>query len=436
MHIYIPRRLALTFPAGLLHNLGDHFNQPRNISSWLFKLARYATMNSVANWLVENKDKIEKGVDIMGQASEVLASTVGQLHPILEAVFMASAEILSNPDGKEAVYLTQKIDEVNQKLVGIQNEIDKIALELQRTSMNKQNFDREAQMLGQYEKFQEFINAKPDWKAKKKEKFLKYYENTDGDLNLDALYYAVMGENTSGDPMLDTVVATEQRSRRAVEDFCASLKKLFVVGLIAVMGYAALKEGVVETDLVTKWQERMETVEKRMKTAVDYCTETFLDQAKLDLEDQLKENPGTVSEDFTQVLLDSLVKKYDWVKWSVRAFNSRERIFFYNWLAGRKFHGSGGANWFDATTSNKIKVVVSFCVDPQPIDKSQIREQIEQQKLKGNMMAVALTLNRCFPNCLVHAVSHYKEVVESNNFSVESYYYGKHKRAFLCIHPQ
>ncbi|XP_054637325.1 rapunzel 5 [Dunckerocampus dactyliophorus] len=436
MHIYIPRRLALTFPAGLLRNLGEHFNHRRNVSSWSFKLARYATMNSVANWLVENKDKIEKGVDIMGQASEVLASTVGQLHPILEAVFMASAEILSNPDSKEAVYLTQKIDEVNQKLVGIQNEIDKIALELQRTSMNKQNFDREAQMLGQYEKFQEFINAKPDWKAKKKEKFLKYYENTDSDLNLDALYYAVMGENTSGDPMLDTVVATEQRSRRAVEDFCASLKKLFVVGLIAVMGYAALKEGVVETDLVTKWQERMEAVEKRMKTAVDYCTETFVDQAKLDLEDQLKENPGTVNEDFTRALLDSLVKKYDWVKWSVRAFNSRERIFFYNWLAGRKFHGSGGANWFDATTSNKIKVVVSFCVDPQPIDKSQIREQIEQQKLKGNMMAVALTLNRCFPNCLVHAVSHYKEVVESNNFSVESYYYGKHKRAFLCIHPQ
>ncbi|XP_061802985.1 rapunzel 5 [Nerophis lumbriciformis] len=393
-------------------------------------------MDSVANWLVENRDKIEKGVDIMGQAAEVLAATVGQIHPILEAVFMASAEILNNPESKEAIYLTKKIEEVNEKVLGIQNEIDKIALELQRTSMNKQNFDREAQMLGQYEKFQEFLNAKPDWKVKKKEKFLKYYENTDGDLNLDALYNAVMGENTSGDPMLDTVVATEQRSRRAVEEFCASLKKLFVVGLIAIMGYAALKEGAVERDLMTKWQTRMEAVEKRMKTAVDHCTETFMDQAKMDLEKQLEENPGTVNEDFTRALLDSLVKKYDWVKWSVRAFNGKERIFFYNWLAGKKSHGSGGASWFDMTTSNKIKVVVSFCVDPQPIDKIQIREQIEKQKLKGDMMAVALNLNKCFPNCLVHAISHYKELVESNNFSVETYYYGKHKPAFLCIHPQ
>ncbi|XP_019719182.1 uncharacterized protein LOC109512121 [Hippocampus comes] len=294
-------------------------------------------MNSVANWLVDNKDKIEKGVDIIGQASEVLAATVGQLHPILEAVFMASAEILSNPEGKEAVYLSQKIEQVNQKLVGIQTEIDQIALELQRASMNKQNVDREAHILGQYEKFQEFINTKPSMKEKKKDKFIKYYENTEADLNLEALYNAVTGENTAGDPMLDTVVTTEQRSRRAVEDFCARLKKLFVVGLIAVMGYAALKEG---------------------------------------------------------------------------------------------------ANWFELTTDNKIRVVVSFCVDPQPIDKTRIYEQIEQQRLKGNMMAVALTLNRCFPDCLVHAVSHYKEVVESNNFSVESYYYGKHKRAFLCIHPQ
>ncbi|XP_019715088.1 SE-cephalotoxin-like [Hippocampus comes] len=393
-------------------------------------------MNSVANWLVDNKDKIEKGVDIIGQASEVLAATVGQLHPILEAVFMASAEILSNPEGKEAVYLSQKIEQVNQKLVGIQTEIDQIALELQRASMNKQNVDREAHILGQYEKFQEFINTKPSMKEKKKDKFIKYYENTEADLNLEALYNAVTGENTAGDPMLDTVVTTEQRSRRAVEDFCARLKKLFVVGLIAVMGYAALKEGVVETGLMTKWQDRMEVVEKRMKAAVDHCTETFVDQAKLDLEEALKETACAVSEDFTRSLLSTLVKKYDWVNWSVRAFNNRERIFFYNWLAGRKFHGSGGANWFELTTDNKIRVVVSFCVDPQPIDKTRIYEQIEQQRLKGNMMAVALTLNRCFPDCLVHAVSHYKEVVESNNFSVESYYYGKHKRAFLCIHPQ
>ncbi|KAM9851691.1 rapunzel 5 [Aulostomus maculatus] len=393
-------------------------------------------MNSVADWLVQNKDKIEKGVEIMGQASEVLASTVGQLHPILEAVFMASAELLSNPEGKEARYLCKQFDLVNKQLEGIQNDIDKIALELQRTSLNKQNFDREVQMISQYEKFQEFVNAKPTFKEKKREKFLNHYENTDGDLNLDALYNAVTGDNTSGDPMLETIVITEQRGRRAVEDFCAQLKKLFVMGIIAVMGHAALKEGVVGEEMVKKWQNRMEDVEKRMKAAVDDCAENFADQAKKDTEQLLQENPGTVDSEFTKTLLESLVKKYDWVSWSIRAFADRERIFFFNWLAGKKYHGSDGTNWFDILTKNKIKVVVSFCVNPTPINKSQIQEQIEQQKLKGDMMAVALSLRKNFPDCLVHAVSHYKDVVEANNFQPDCYYYGKHKKAFLCIHPE
>ncbi|XP_029958809.1 rapunzel 5 [Salarias fasciatus] len=393
-------------------------------------------MNSVADWLLQNRDKIEKGVEIMGQASEVLASTVGQLHPVLEAVFMASAELLNNPDGKEARYLTQQFEQVNRQLEGIQDEIDKIALELQRTSMNKQNFDREAQMVSQYEKFQDFVNAKPKFKEKKMEKFLSHYENTDADLNLDALYNAVMGQNTAGDPMLDTVVATEERSRRAVEDFCARLKKLFVVGIIAVMGHTALKDGAVGEEMVKKWQQRMEDVEKRMKAAVDECTEKFADQAKQDLEHLLQDSPGAADQELANSLLDTLVKKYDWVKWSIRAFSDRERFFFFNWLAGKKYHGSGGANWFDILTKNGIKVVVSFCVDPKPINKREIQEQIEQQKLKGNMMAVALALNKSFPDCLVHAVSHYKVVVETNNFHEDCYYYGKQKRAYLCIHSQ
>ncbi|CAI5661737.1 rapunzel 5 [Oreochromis niloticus] len=393
-------------------------------------------MNSVADWLVNNRDKIEKGVEIMGQASEVLAATVGQLHPVLEAVFVASAELLSNPDSKEARYLTQQFEMVNQKLEGIQDEIDKLALELQRTSLNKQNFDREAQMISQYEKFQVFVNAKPKFKEKKMEKFISHYESTDMDLNLDALYNAVTGENTSGDPMLETVVNTEQRSRRAVEDFCARLKKLFVVGIIAVMGYAALKEGGVGEEMVKKWQGRMEEVEKRMKAAVDDCAENFATQAKVDIEHLVQENPGTVDQNFTNTILDALAKKYDWVNWSIRAFNDRERIFFFNWLAGKKYHGSGGANWFDLLTKNKIKIVVSFCVNPKPINKSQIQEKIEQEKLKGNMMAVALSLNKSFPNCLVHAVSHYKAVVQSTNFQDDCYYFGKHKRAYLCIHPE
>uniref|UniRef100_A0A8C6SD20 Rapunzel 5 n=1 Tax=Neogobius melanostomus TaxID=47308 RepID=A0A8C6SD20_9GOBI len=393
-------------------------------------------MNNVADWMVQNRDKIEKGVEIMGQASEVLAATVGQLHPVLEAVFVASSEIFSNPDGKEARFLTQQLEQVNTKLEGIQNEIDQIALEMQKTSMNKQNFDREAQMLSQYEKFQDFVNAKPKFKEKKMQKFVSHFESTDGDLNLDALYNAVTGENTAGDPMLETVVTIQRRNRRAVEDFCARLKKLFVVGIIAVMGHAALTEKTVGEETVQKWHQRMEDVETRMKAAVEDCTQNFAVQAKQDLELYVQEKPGPADMDFTKALLDSLVRKFDWVCWSIRVFNNRERIFFFNWLAGKKCHGSGGDNWFDLLTQANVKVVVSFSVEPRPIDKAQIAEQIERLKGKGNMMQLALSLRRDFPSCLVHAVSHYKEVVETNSFQPECYYYGKHKKSYVCVHPE
>lgn len=140
----------------------------------------------------------------------------------------------------------------------------------------------QAQMLSQYEKFQDFVNANPKFKEKKMKKFISHFENTEGDLNLDALYNAVTGENTAGDPLLDTVVTTERRNRRNVEDFCARLKKLFVVGIIAVMGHAALTEKAVDEELVEKWQRRMEDVETRMKVAVDDCTNNFAVQVRED----------------------------------------------------------------------------------------------------------------------------------------------------------
>ncbi|KAJ3597677.1 hypothetical protein NHX12_001194 [Muraenolepis orangiensis] len=393
-------------------------------------------MVNVADWLVENRGKIEKGVEIMGQASEVLASTVGQLHPILEAVFVASGEILSNPEGKEARYLAEQFELVNQKLEGIQDEVDQISRELQRSTMNKQNFDREVQMISQYEKFQEFINAKPKFKEKKKEKFLSHYENTDGDLNLDALYNAVTGQNIAGDPMLETVVSIEARSRRAVEDFCACLKKLFLVGIIAIMGHAALKEEAVDGEMVKKWQERMEDVETRMKAAVEDCTNNFAEQAKIDLEHELKDKTGSLETDFIKPILESLIKKYDWISWSIRVFRVKEAIWFFNWLAGKKFHGQGGGeNSFEVMVNNKFKVVVSFCVEPVAINREFILQQIEEQKMDGNMMNVAEVLSRNIPNCLVYAVNHYKVVVETNNFQPECYYYAKHKKAFICIHP-
>lgn len=383
---------------------------------------------------MENRDKVEKVVEFAGQVSEVLAATVGQFHPILEAVFNACSELLSNPDSKEARYMLEQVQIVNKKLQGIENSIDQITREMQKISMNKQNFDREMQILSQYGKFLDFVDASPEYKKKKMEKFIIHYDNTDSDMNLDGLYNAVTGSNITGEPMMETVVMVEQRNRRVVEEFCAGLKKLFVVGIITLMGYAALTKGEVGKDLLKRWQERMEDVEKRMKAAVDECTEKFPEQAKSDLELLVTNDHGNVSQEFIKTLLDSLVAKYDWVKWSIRAFGERESFFFFNWLAGKNYQSKEGCNWFEILTPSKVKVVVSFCVDPKPIDKNRIREEVEGRKLRGDMTDVALSVRKTFPDLLVHAISYYKKVEETNNFDENCYYYQKLKGAYLCLH--
>ncbi|XP_060717940.1 uncharacterized protein LOC132840374 [Tachysurus vachellii] len=391
-------------------------------------------MSFVAEWLMENSDKIEKGVEILGQGCEILAATVGQFNPILEAVFNVSAELLSNPEGKEARYLSEQFVKVNQKLEKIQGDIKKTELAMQRSSVNIQNFNFYTQIINQHEMFKYIFTAKTKFKKLKRDEFLIHFEEYEGEKNLECLYDAIMKENTSGQTLLDTIVETEQRSRRAVEEFCASLKKLFLVGIISLMGYTALQEDTVDEEMGKTWLARMEEVEKRMKAAVDECVNNFAEQAKTDIDEMLLEKQSSVDPEFTKFLLEALVKKYYWVSWSVRVFNDDD-IKLVKFLFGKKRHINGGVdNYFEHLSGNKIRVVVSFTADPKPLDKSQIKDQIENEK--GGVESVAESLSKCFPNCLVHAISRTKKVEEANNFEPEHLYYISHKKAHICIHSE
>ncbi|XP_071376151.1 uncharacterized protein [Centroberyx affinis] len=362
-------------------------------------------------------------------AFEVLAATVGQLHPVLEAAIETIAEIVKNPDEN----LTEQFNLVNQKLEGIQDELDTMGLELQISLMNIQNSDHEFQILNQYERFQDFANDPHN--KEKREKFLSYYEKKQQDFHLECYYNDITGKTNSEGPMLEKRAIIVQGNRRAVEYFCGKVMEIFVKGIIVVVCYAIQKDREKGDNVWKKWQERMEDVKKHVKAAVGECTEKFAVHAERDMERELQKKPGSVDLDFTKSLLDFLVKKYDWVNWSIRVFNDRERTFFVNLFAEKTYHGcAGGANCFDVLTNSNIKVVFSFCVDPKPFNKSQIQEEIEKQKLKGDMKHVAQSLRRSFPSCLVHAVSR-KEVVETNNFPEDCYYYEKHNGIYLCIHP-
>ncbi|XP_015192092.2 protein rapunzel-like [Lepisosteus oculatus] len=246
-------------------------------------------MECVEEWVMENKEKIELELEIMGKGYDFFATTAGKLNPVLEAVLIFSKEILSNPESKDVKYLTELFEKVNQKLEAVKNEIDSIYREMEKSSINKKYFEAEARILSQYKIYLEFVNASTKFKESSKRTFIRHFQATKGDLSLLTLYNMVIGDNPSGESVLETVLVTEERSRRAVEEFCAHLKKLFFMGLIAVIGHASLEDQAAGKLLLKEWGEKMEEVERRMKAAVDDCTNNFAAQARTDMENQLQE---------------------------------------------------------------------------------------------------------------------------------------------------
>ncbi|KAF7692036.1 uncharacterized protein LOC124403755 [Silurus meridionalis] len=222
---------------------------------------------AVEKWILENQEEIEKAAEILGESSDFLLTTVGQVFPLVKYFYVFTAKLLGNPNSYEDTYFTKQFQNVNRKLNEIKENMHEVERITMRSSLNMQMFKYEAQIKFQYKMFMKIFTSESNKKLKIKE-FVMMFENADDEQNLNGLYDQVTGNNMSGRAMLDEIVQTEHPSRRAVVEFCAYLKKLFVFGIIALIGYTAIKKGDAGEDMVKKWQTRMEDVEKHMKAAV------------------------------------------------------------------------------------------------------------------------------------------------------------------------
>ncbi|CDQ69672.1 unnamed protein product [Oncorhynchus mykiss] len=139
----------------------------------------------------EKKNMVETVMEVFEQGAEVVASIAGDLFPVFAIAAPIVKLALDNVESKEAMFMKE-----------------------------------------QFQKFREV----------KKKLFMEHFVKTGCDKNLHTLYSAVTGDNFSGESVLEITLNYEEKSRRAMEDFCARLKNLFCIGLIALMGYTALKD--------------------------------------------------------------------------------------------------------------------------------------------------------------------------------------------------
>ncbi|KAM4601497.1 rapunzel 4 isoform 1-T3 [Polymixia lowei] len=382
--------------------------------------------------VAEKKNLVETVMDVFEQGAEVVASIVGDLFPVFAIAAPIVKLALDNVESKEAVFMKEQFQKVRDRLEVVSEEIQQINNEIKKCGVDAAYFSVEENITNLFRKYMDILNAKPKFREVKKKLFLEHFVKTGGDKNLHTLYSAVTGDNFSGESVLEIALNYEEKSRRVMEDFCARLKKLFCIGLIALMGYTALKgyDGD-EEEILKEWGEKMKEVQAKMNVVIEDCILSFPKQAELDSRRLVRDHSDLTNQQLADAIIEKLKKKYDWVCWSVRIFRSPSGL-----LAKKKdFHCQTGKSRFQVPSSDeKLNVMVSYSPSPEPLDKNRIQQLIEGQK-KLTVVGVAELLFEELPGpCVVHTVKTSRDLACSWSFTDDLHYWEEHKSFYVCAH--
>ncbi|KAM9782787.1 rapunzel 6 [Neosynchiropus ocellatus] len=392
-------------------------------------------MSSLERIVAQKKEAIEAVMDTFERGAEVLASAVGELFPFCEAAAPVLRLVLDNVHSKEVFYIKEQFLTVRNKLDVLSSQLEDIDCEIKKGRLDSDYFLVEENIRNQFRKYMDIIEAKQQFREVKTRLFLEHFAKTGGEKNLFVLYDAVMGNNSFSEPLLDLVERCAARNRRLLEDFCVRMKELFCLGLIALLGYCALNNSPdEEEDKIQEWSSKIEEVESRMKSTIASCVAAFPEQAKADCQRLLQGNEEESLQEVTKQLLEFLVKKYDWVSWSVRLINHSGSTY-RNWRAGEHFHHVAGQNWFEVLQVNDINLVVSYSASPQPVPRDSIQLVMEAQG-KKKAPGVVEVLEKQLCGYVVHAVSRHKESAAEWSFPADCHYWERHKNVMLCVHSE
>ncbi|CAG13344.1 unnamed protein product [Tetraodon nigroviridis] len=336
--------------------------------------------------------------------------------------------------------------------------------------MDVKYFQVEENIRNQFRKYTDILNAtKANYQEVRKNEFLEHFSLTGGDINLHSLYDAVTGNNISGESVLEITLNYEEKSRRPVEEFCAMLKKLFCIGLLALLGHAALVGKGEEEALLKEWGEKMKVVQKKMNAVIENCIVSFPKQAEEDSQKIVTKNSGCTNQELADALLEKLKDKYDWVSWSVRVFRTQRRfLVFFNkkvdhYSKGKSrfqevrkneflkhFSLPGGDRnlhtLYDAVTGDNFsgESVLETILNYEEKSRRPVEEFCAMLKklfyigliaLLGHAALVAELLFEKLPgDCVVHTVQTSKDLACFWSFSEELHYWEEHKNIYACVH--
>ncbi|XP_060681246.1 protein rapunzel-like [Hemiscyllium ocellatum] len=383
------------------------------------ELAKASTEVATAMVAVRNAMSV---VESLGKFASA-AGAVGAVFGVAAAIVKLA---MGNVESAELRYMKEQFQIVRNQLDVISGQIQQVLQAIEQSTVNNQYFPIEENLRNQFRKYMDILNTKPEYREKEKEEFLTHFDVTKGDQNLHTLYDAVMGYSAIfGKPILETAMEYDQRNRRLMEGLCCRLKELFCIGLIALVGHSAITGTDVEA-LKREWNEKMDKVENKMKSMIDRCINEFAEQAEIDVEKMINEKGGRNNCECVSYILNGLSKKYDWVKWSVRVYNP---------VSGFDNHCVIGPNRFHFFRHNGVNAVVSYAIDPKPINESHIKQLMEGKDGWSDAIKVAEHVDKHLPSGhVVHVVRRYKGLWYHSNIPASCHFWENYSGVTLCVH--
>ncbi|XP_037129309.1 protein rapunzel-like [Syngnathus acus] len=221
--------------------------------------------------IVEEHTKLKQGMVKVLQCVATISSAAAVVNPIFGVAGSLMRVVLHHIDDEDIRTLKREFGSVNRALDELSRKNRQVLVAIQKETLDSQYASVEENLKNQFRKFMDLVEARPEHSERKKEDFARSYADDLGDQNLHTLYDGVVGKpKLFSRPILEVFLKHSGGDRRAMERLCTRLTYLFCIGLIALMGYAAVI-GDDDAGLSEEWAEKMENVQDKMQQALRMC---------------------------------------------------------------------------------------------------------------------------------------------------------------------
>ncbi|KAI5092431.1 protein rapunzel-like isoform X1 [Silurus meridionalis] len=221
--------------------------------------------------ILEDQDKLKRGLVRVLECVATISSAAAVVNPIFGVAGSLIRVVLHHVDDEDIQTLRREFGSVNKALESISEQNRGVLCLIQKETLDKQYSGVEVNLRNQFRMFMKVVEARPEYKKSRCDEFEESYANDMGDQNLHTLYDGVMGKSKLfSRPILQVYMTYSKGDRGVMERLCTHLTYLFCIGLIALMGYAAII-GDDEEGLIEEWSKNMEDVQEKMQEALGRC---------------------------------------------------------------------------------------------------------------------------------------------------------------------